>query len=605
MKILFAKTSHLSIRAKTFASIISITILVLILFDSLVIYYSGKILQQNARSELEVQSMTLAQMVDDFLSTAQDNLETFSAHRIVMLTINDPVRSDFSQIDKHLEYRKELQRNFSELAVLDISGNCLSATDEDWKNRNFSDEDLFREGKSAYTLGPIFDSPEDGKIQLAAAPILSGKRLMGVVIGRLNVSVLISRLEKQLDRSTASEIFLIDQDLRFITSGRSGPSDLIVSHLANIADFSQKIKKNPLWSGKYQNFKEEPVLGSVAKIPNSKWWLAVETDFDKIVLEHNRIIFFLLMASILLLAIAFIMGYFLSRSITNPLAELSAATQKISDGNMDDPVIISTSSQEISIVGKELDGMRIQLQKHQRELIEKLNSSENKRAAGERLAAIGTMSAGLAHEIRNPLNSISLLVTQMKLTTAAPESIETLRLLESEIARLGKLVTNILEFARQIKPDYQVVNLRTVLNEMEALCSETLRLKNILLEVDCGGDTTIQCDRNMIKQALLNLLQNSIEAIEIKYPIRGGQLQIKAQVKNNFISLKVIDNGIGFDPASQEKMFDLFFTTKVKGNGFGLSEVLKITKTHKGTVDIYPQSPSGSIVDLLLPISQI
>lgn len=595
--------NRLSIRAKIFASIISITVLVLLLFDSLVLYYSGKILQQNAISELEVHSMTLAQMVEDFLSTSRDNLEAFGAHRTVKLAITDPLGVGFSQIDRHLEYRKELQRTFSELAVLDAAGNCISATDPDWKNRNFADEELFKSGKSAYTLGPIFDSPEDGKIQLAAAPIMIGNKHLGVVIGRLDVSVLISLLEKQLDRSTASEIFLIDQDLRFITSGRSGPSDFIVSHLAENKDFYDTFKRATLWSGKYQSFKQQTVLGAVAKIPNSKWWLAVETNLERISTEHNRITFLVMVASLILLAIAFITGYFLSHSITNPLAELSAATQRISDGNMDEPVTVKSSSYEISIVARELDGMRIQLKKYQRELIDKLNSSENKRAESERLAAIGTMSAGLAHEIRNPLNSISLLVTQMKLTTIDQEAFETLKLLESEIFRLDQLVTNILAFARQVKPDYQPINLQVVLNEISALFSETFRSKHIAIEVECSSDTTIQCDRNLIKQCLLNLLQNSIEAIELRTPARGGHIQIKVQLIGNFVSLKVIDNGIGFDLASQEKMFDLFYTTKVQGNGFGLSEVLKITKAHKGTVDIYPQSPAGSIANLILPVS--
>lgn len=592
----------LSLRGKTFASIISITALVLLLFDSFIIYQSRRLLEQHARSRLEVQAMTLGQVVDDFLTMARENLEKFSEHKSVGEVLLHPGDAVFERFEQHMENRRELERTFSQLGVLDAGGNCILATDPDWRDRNFSDEDLFKTGKTGFTLGPIFDSPEEGKIQLAAAPVLRGGRIKGVLIGRLNVSLLFSVLEKQLDRSSANEIFLLDRGLRFITSGRTGPSELVLSHFAGIPGFNPSAN---VWSGKYFDFNRHLVFGAAAKIPDTEWWLAAEHDYQTAMAQFHSVVIYVVTISVLLLLCAFVTGFVLSRSITRPLAQLSAATQKISDGGLDLPVLVTGGSAEVRLVADELERMRQRLKSYQDSLIEKLESSENRREESERLAAIGTMSAGLAHEIRNPLNAVSLLVAEMKLLSSDSGARQTLSLIESEISRLNSLVSDILGFVRPQTPDYRSVDLASVLGELKELYGATLAARGIEFNVRCPARVNLACDRNMIRQCLHNLLKNAAEAVELKYPTGGGKILLEGIELDGFVSVKVSDDGVGIGAADHGKIFDLFFTTKTKGTGFGLSEVLKFTRLHKGSIDIIPGVNGGCVANLILPVSRI
>lgn len=592
---------RLSLRSKTFASIISITALVLLLFDTFIIFQSRRLLEQAARSRLEVEAMTLGQVVDDFLGTARENLEKFSEHKSVAAVLTTQNLAVFSQFERHMERRRELERTFTQLGVLDADGNCLTSTDPDWRSRNFLDEDLFAAGKSEFTLGPIFDSPEEGKIQLAAAPVVLAGKVKGVVIGRLNVAVLFAALEKRLDRSSANEIFLLDQGLRFITPGRTGPQELVVSHFAAIPQFNTEAN---VWSGKYTDFSKNLALGAVARIPDTDWWLAVEQDYQGVMTQFHMVVTYVIALSVLLLLAAFVTGFFLSRSISRPLAELSLATQRISDGGMEQPVRIAGASSEINLVADALERMRQQLKHYQDSLIEKLKSAETRREESERLAAIGTMSAGLAHEIRNPLNAVSLLVAEMKLSTQCSATWQTLDLIESEILRLNNLVSDMLGFVRPQTPVCQNVDLACVLAELQGLYSAELASRNIALDIRCSGEIILSCDRGMIRQSLHNLLKNAVEAVEQRHPAGGGHITIDVTELDGFVSMKVSDDGIGLDPDHQGKLFDLFFSTKTRGNGFGLSEVLKFTRLHKGSIDLIPRQTGGCVANLILPLSQ-
>jgi signal transduction histidine kinase len=592
---------RLSLRSKTFVSIISITALVLLLFDTFIIFQSRRLLEQAARSRLEVEAMALGQVVDDFLSSARENLEKFSEHGSVAKVLSTHDQADFALFEQYMQHRRELERTFSHLGVLDAEGNCLASTDPDWRSRNFSDEDLFASGRSKFTLGPIFDSPEEGKIQLAAAPVVLSGDVKGVVIGRLNVSVLFSALEKSLDRSTANEIFLLDRGLRFITPGRTGPQELVVSHFAGIPRFHAA---GNVWSGRYTDFSKNPALGAIAKIPDSDWWLAVEQDYLVVMSQFHTVVTYVVALSVLLLLAAFVTGFFLSRSISRPLAELSLATQRISDGGMEQPVRIAGASSEINLVADALERMRQQLKHYQDGLIEKLKSAETRREESERMAAIGTMSAGLAHEIRNPLNAVSLLVAEMKLSTQSSATWRTLDLIESEISRLNNLVSDMLGFVRPQTPVCQEVDLAFVLAELQGLYSAKLASRNIALDIRCADEIVLSCDRGMIRQSLHNLLKNAVEAVEQRHPAGGGHITIDVTELDGFVSMKVSDNGVGFDPHHQGKLFDLFFSTKTRGNGFGLSEVLKFTRLHKGSIDLIPLATGGCVANLILPLSQ-
>lgn len=218
----------------------------------------------------------------------------------------------------------------------------------------------------------------------------------------------------------------------------------------------------------------------------------------------------------------------------------------------------------------------------------------------EKLAAIGTLAAGLAHEIRNPLNGAQLHVTflarSLKKSGASPELLETVSVVADEITRLGNLVTEFLAFARprplQVKP-----------LAVHALLERTAQLvvrppgQPPVITVDVPGTAIeIQADGPKLEQVLLNLTQNAIEALS---GAPGGRVILRARRQPRTVTLEIEDNGPGV--AAETPIFDAFFSTKPQGTGLGLAISHRIVTDHGGTLDV--DSRSGrTVFRVVLPI---
>ena len=205
------------------------------------------------------------------------------------------------------------------------------------------------------------------------------------------------------------------------------------------------------------------------------------------------------------------------------------------------------------------------------------NFESMKRA--ERLYAVGQLSAGLAHEIRNPLASIAGAAGILKRNPDAGERrAECLGIIDKECDRLNRLLTNFLEFARPRSPHYQEVDPTTVLDSVMDLASHAIGRRQIALRKEVAGELPmLSCDPEQLKQVLLNLVINAIQATDGR-----GEVVLLASGQNDKVLIQVIDQGCGISPESLDKIFDPFFTTKENGTGLGLSVVHQIVEQHGG-----------------------
>ncbi len=205
----------------------------------------------------------------------------------------------------------------------------------------------------------------------------------------------------------------------------------------------------------------------------------------------------------------------------------------------------------------------------------------------EKLAAVGTLAAGLAHEIRNPLNGAQLHATFLERTLrkngAAPEQIDAIRIVAEEIKRLGDLVSEFLDFARPKPLDLRPSSLNAVCERAVKLVSPTVSSKAIVVGLELPThDIVLDMDAGKIAQVLLNLLQNAIEAVEGK---SAGTVKMRVRRKPRHAVIEVEDDGPGLaDP--EAPIFDPFFSTKPNGTGLGLSIVHRVVTDHGGTIDV-------------------
>jgi signal transduction histidine kinase len=223
----------------------------------------------------------------------------------------------------------------------------------------------------------------------------------------------------------------------------------------------------------------------------------------------------------------------------------------------------------------------------------------------EKLASLGMLAAGVAHEIRNPLTAIKawLYMQQKRLKPGTPEH-EDANLISGEINRLERIVRDFLQFARPSEPQLAVVPADQPLHEVQKLMGPGLAKNQIKLALDGAATASIRVDPGQIKQVLINLVQNAAESIG-----KNGSITLRARLDEKrlldrttpVVILEVTDTGKGIPPDVEKRLFDPFFTTKEAGTGLGLPIAARIVEKHQGALQYQTQAGRGTTFGIILP----
>jgi len=245
---------------------------------------------------------------------------------------------------------------------------------------------------------------------------------------------------------------------------------------------------------------------------------------------------------------------------------------------------------------------RAELQETARQLSQahrELNDTFEQVKRADRLSAVGQLAAGLAHEIRNPLASIDGAAEVMQ-AAESPEEVraETMGIIRGECARLNRLLTNLLDFARPRNPEWREVNLPKVVESVLSLVKHSAGKNIDFVQQIQDSLPPLWADEVQIAQALLNLTINAAQAMT-----EGGQIVLTAVNRDGGNLIRVQDQGIGIDPANLDKVFDPFFTTKTAGTGLGLSVVDQIVRQLGGAVSVEHNPDRGMTFSLFFPPS--
>ena len=218
----------------------------------------------------------------------------------------------------------------------------------------------------------------------------------------------------------------------------------------------------------------------------------------------------------------------------------------------------------------------------------------------QRLASIGRLAAGVAHEIRNPLSSIKGFATYFKERYRdTPKDHQTAEIMIQEVERLDRVIGQLMEFARPMRIEEKVTGLDALIRHSLKMVESDAQKKHITLEFNCDpGVERAKIDADRIKQVLLNLYLNAIEAMG-----DGGSLTVSAKRSeaDNGLRITVADSGPGIPKKDLPHLFDPYFTTKPSGTGLGLANVHKIVESHKGEIEITSAPGKGTVVTILIP----
>ncbi len=319
--------------------------------------------------------------------------------------------------------------------------------------------------------------------------------------------------------------------------------------------------------------------------------LCITKEAFNITLVSTRRNIYLIGAAIILVGI--MLGLMAARKILKPILILNEGVKQVGEGEL---------GVEVPIVGmgeiKELAGSFNKMSVKLKELVDAIKSAQKNLVRTEKLYAIGEFSAGVAHEIRNPLTSIKMLFQTVKSRKETMSQLD-IEVIEKEINRIDRIIQSFLAFARPEKVEMSEVNIKLVLDDVITITRPKMSQCEIVLQQVLPPELpNIHGNFDALKQVFLNLVLNAIQAMDK----HGGILGVEALTTDSALSVIIRDTGMGIPEKHVKKVFDPFFTTKKDGTGMGLALTHNIVNDHAGSIEIESIPGKGTSVKVEFPI---
>ncbi|MDH3215878.1 MAG: cache domain-containing protein [Candidatus Krumholzibacteria bacterium] len=342
----------------------------------------------------------------------------------------------------------------------------------------------------------------------------------------------------------------------------------------------------------------EPIRDVSEEIIGILYVGVLEKPYDEL---RRRIILSFLSITLLGIALVIVISYVLSRRISKPVGQLAKGAQRLARGELDHR-IVPKSSDEIGQLCHAFNAMAESLLDRDRQLWER---TQRQLSRSEKLASVGRLAAGVAHEINNPLTGVltfsNLLLQDTDLSSRAREDVQ---VIVDETTRCREIVKNLLDFARETAPEIVPTSVNAIVEKTLDIVRKQSLFGNIVIEKRLRTDLPkTPVDPNQIQQVILNIILNAAEAMP-----DGGTLTLSSNygADRHFIKISVQDTGTGIPKNDLDRIFDPFYTTKQqgKGTGLGLAVSYGIVEQHGGNIAVSSQVNKGSTFEINLPVAK-
>jgi len=469
-----------------------------------------------------------------------------------------------------------------------------------------------------------------GMTLMAAAPIeAAGGETLGALYGGILLTgnfAIVDRVWELLFRGDrfrvvdGGTVTIFQNDLRISTSVRTAAGSRAVGTRASADVSAAVLKRGETWRGRAFVVKDwliseyDPIRDYAGNVVGMLSVGILENTYTAI---RNRVVlsFFGIATSGFLLIIG--ITYYMIRNITRPIGEMVAATHNIIAGRFDQEVH-SDSPTEIALLAESFNAMLQSLRQMRgdleewgrtleekvRQRTEELVAMQARVAQSERLASLGMLAAGVAHEVNNPLGGIlaltALTVEDMRDNDPNRENLEEVI---RQTERCRDIVKGLLEFSRQSKSNTELVDLNKVLEDTLSLVTKQALFFNIDLVQNLAPDLPrVLADGSQFQQVFINILMNAVQAMDERGTITVVTRHLGPE---KCVEVAISDTGHGILPEQIDRIFDPFFTTKAsgRGTGLGLSIAYGIVTTHRGTISVQSEVGKGSTFTIRMPIA--
>ncbi len=491
------------------------------------------------------------------------------------------------------------------------------------KSENFSRENFFwkaldtRRGEIVITTSMVSGGHQKDDrhiLNYSTAVYDRGQRQKGI----LTLQILIKDLARRAisgERALGNS-YLLDSNGTFLFSIDTDEERSIRGGFPGLLD-EQRMKqmrsgKREIITGeKHRILAYAPILYTIG-VPGHHWVVVIDLARSVVLGPVLKFLLFFALMVVILTFIGITLGMTASRHLTRPILKLHEGARRMAAGNFDHPITVNTND-EINDLAEQFNDMadrlresRDQLKKWNQELQKEVENRTQQLIQAEKMATLGGFSAGIAHEIGNPLAAMktNIQILEEKLGHENVHSKFFKRIL-NEIDRLNKFYKTFSSFARPVKPKIAPFDIRIIIQEVMEIIKREAAKHGVIINLRVQEPLPLVIvDFQRMQQVFLNLFLNAIQAMP-----EGGAIKIELKTMDhcqenqrdgNAVMIKISDTGTGIPEAVQQKIFEPFFTTKPKGTGLGLSIVHQIVRENGGTIAVESTENSGTTFTICL-----
>lgn len=604
-----------SIRFKFICWFLAIALVPLLIVGMISYFYGKKIATEKLFSHLVSENDLRKEHIKTFLSAKKGRTIDFSSdgfiRDITKKIVNgiEPSHNrekDIEKLNDHLIRNKvPLDEDIIEIFIVDLNGRVISSSNKKLLDSDVSACDYFQAGKKDVYISQVYNVPDirigdrqSAELTLStnrdfiavSAPLKekSTLELIGVLVNKVDKYALDKILNKRSGLGETGETYLVNKDKLIVAEGG----------LKKCCTQSQKIDTIGVRDcimgndgvGIYDGCCDVQVVGSYAWLDEPGWALMLEMDVKEAFAPLKKIRNLIIIIAIPIFSVIIGVSFLVSRRVSRPIISISDAIKKVASGDYKQRGSVFAND-ELGEISRELRKIEHEMEESYEQLLH-----------SERLASVGRIAAGVAHEINNPLSVLSgklQLLIENCTDNALLEEYEKLLHLSG---RIEKTVDGLLYFSRQKDMELSNVNINTVIEDSLSLVEGQMATRGIKIVKKYGIKLPlVKISVGQMQQVFLNIIMNAFDSM-----VDNGILTICTKISDDGENIHMVfeDTGNGISSKDIDKIFEPFFTTKGphEGIGLGLSISYGIVKNHKGEIKAESREGKGTIFTVSLPV---